>query len=117
MKKSVALKTTQRRKVSNLPRFWLQLYISGATLRSAQAIANIKAISEKRLSGRYNLEVIDIGQQAALARAEQIVVLPTLIKQLPLPTQRVIGNLSDTGQVLLALGLAPQEPDDTEPDR
>ena len=67
------------------PKYRLRLYVSGATPRSARAIANIKAIGDKRLRGRYELEVIDAYQQAELAREEQIVVLPTLIKSLPVP--------------------------------
>ena len=94
---------------SDPPRYRLRLYVSGATPRSARAIANIKAISEKRLSGRYDLEVIDAYQQAELARDEQIVVLPTLIKSLPSPLRRMVGDLSDEEQVLLGLGLDPEE--------
>jgi circadian clock protein KaiB len=110
--KSAPPKATRRGKVSDPPRFRLQLYISGATPRSIQAIANIKAISEKRLSGKYDLEVIDVGQQAALAREQQIIVLPTLIKRLPPPIRRIVGNLSDTDKVLVGLGLELEEPDD-----
>ena len=117
MKKPAGPKATRRGKVAEPPRFRLQLYISGATPRSAQAVATIRALTEKRLHGQYDLEVIDAGQQAALARDQQIVVLPTLIKHLPLPMRRIVGDLSDTGQVLLGLGLALEEPDDTEPDQ
>ena len=67
------------------PRYRLRLYVSGATPRSTRAIANIKAIGERRLHGRYELEVIDAYQQAELARDQQIIVLPTLIKSLPGP--------------------------------
>ena len=88
-----------------------QLYVSGATPRSAQAIANIKAIGQRLLQGDYDLEVIDACQQAELLRKQQIVVLPTLIKRLPLPIRRMVGDLSDTERVLLGLGL---DPDDSE---
>jgi circadian clock protein KaiB len=99
---------------TDAPRYRLRLYVSGATPRSTLAIANIKALAEKRLAGRYDLEVIDAYQQAELARAEQIVVLPTLIKSLPSPLRRMVGDLSDEEQVLVGLGLAPEEasPDD-----
>jgi circadian clock protein KaiB len=97
-------------------RLRLQLYVSGATPRSALAIANIKAIGEGRLHGHYDLEVIDACQQADLLRNQQIVVLPTLIKHLPLPIRRMVGDLSDTERVLLSLGLDPDEPDAIEPD-
>jgi circadian clock protein KaiB len=91
------------------PRYGLRLFVSGATPRSTRAIANIKALGEKRLSGRYDLEVIDAYQQAQLARDEQIVVLPTLIKSPPFPLRRMVGDLSDEEQVLLGLGLEPEE--------
>jgi circadian clock protein KaiB len=96
------------------PRFRLRLYVSGATPRSTRAIENIKAIGEKRLHGRYELEVIDAYQQADLARDQQIIVLPTLIKSLPGPLRRMVGDLSDEEQVLLGLGIDPEEasPDD-----
>jgi circadian clock protein KaiB len=96
-------------------RLRLQLYVSGATPRSALAIANIKAIGEGRLQGRYDLEVIDACQQGELLRNQQIVVLPTLIKHLPLPMRRMVGDLSDTEQVLLSLGLELDAPAETEP--
>jgi circadian clock protein KaiB len=96
-------------------RLRLQLYVSGATPRSALAIANIKAIGEGRLHGQYDLEVIDACQQGELLRNQQIVVLPTLIKHLPLPIRRMVGDLSDTESVLLSLGLDPDEPEATEP--
>jgi circadian clock protein KaiB len=91
------------------PRYRLRLYVSGATPRSMRAIENIKAIGDKRLQGRYDLEVIDAYQQAELARDQQIVVLPTLIKSLPGPLRRIVGDLSDEEQVLLGLGLGPEE--------
>lgn len=94
---------------SDPPHFRLRLYVSGATPRSAQAIANIKAIAEKRLAGRFELEVIDAYQQAELAREQQIIVLPTLIKSLPGPLRRMVGDLSDEEQVLVGLGLAPDK--------
>lgn len=92
------------------PRYSLRLYVSGATPRSAMAIANIKALGERRLSGNYDLRVIDAYQQAELAREDNILVLPTLIKTLPGPLRRLIGDLSDEEQVLLGLGLRPDEP-------
>jgi circadian clock protein KaiB len=91
------------------PKYRLRLYVSGATPRSARAIENIKAIGEKRLRGRYELEVIDAYQQAELTRDERIVVLPTLIKFLPSPLRRMVGDLADEEQVLLCLGLGPEE--------
>ena len=93
---------------SAAPTYRLRLYVSGATPRSMMAIANIRAIGDKRLAGHYELEVIDAYQQADLIRDQQIVVLPTLIKSLPGPLRRMIGDLSDEEQVLLGLGLVPE---------
>jgi circadian clock protein KaiB len=73
----------------------LRLYISGSTSKSALAIENIKWICEQYLKNRYDLEVIDIYQQPDLAREEQIVAVPTLIKRFPLPLRRLIGDLSN----------------------
>jgi circadian clock protein KaiB len=83
----------------------LRLYVTGLTPRSTQAIATIKAICEEHLAGRYVLEVIDIYQQPALAQGDQIVAMPTLIRRLPLPLRRLIGDLSDSDRVLLGLDL------------
>lgn len=85
----------------------LRLYVTGMTPRSAEAIASITAICEGRLKGRYELEVIDIYQHPTLARDEQIVAVPTLIKELPSPVRRLIGNLADHERVLLGLDLKP----------
>jgi circadian clock protein KaiB len=93
----------------------LQPYGSGATPRSALAIANIKAIAEGRLQGRYDQEVIDACQQDELLRNHQIVVLPKLIKHLPSPIRRMVGDLSDTESVLLSLGLDPDDADAIAP--
>jgi circadian clock protein KaiB len=87
-------------------RYRLRLFISGATPRSTQAIENIKAVAEKFLTGRYDLEVIDAYQQGDLLRDEQIVVLSTLVKDLPGPMRRLVGDLSDEDKVIIGLGLA-----------
>ncbi|MEG4959931.1 MULTISPECIES: circadian clock KaiB family protein [unclassified Microcoleus] len=86
----------------------LRLYIAGTTLQSVTALQNIKKICEKHLQGRYELEVIDIYQQTEAAIAENIVAVPTLIKQLPMPLQKIIGNLSNTEKVLMGLNLVPK---------
>jgi circadian clock protein KaiB len=83
----------------------LRLYVAGMTPRSTTAFAAIKAICEERLQGRYDLEVIDIYQQPGLAKIEQIVAAPTLVKKLPAPLRRLIGDLSTKERVLLGLGL------------
>jgi circadian clock protein KaiB len=91
----------------------LRLYIAGNSPRSAQAVANIREICESRLKGRYQLEVIDIYQQAALAKGEQIIAVPTLIKSLPHPLKRIIGDLSKTEKVIFGLDIL--ESDDNDP--
>src|SRR5512144_1271550 len=84
----------------------LRLYVTGTTARSARAIANVRKICEQHLKGRYRLDVIDLYQQPELAQAEQIIAAPTLIKELPLPVRRALGDMSKTERVLLVLGLS-----------
>jgi circadian clock protein KaiB len=85
--------------------FVLRLFITGATPNSVRAIANIKQICEEHLSNRYSLEIIDVYQQREIAAQEQLLALPLLIKKLPYPERRFIGDLSDTEKVLNGLGL------------
>ena len=87
------------------PDYILKLYITGASPNSAKAISNIKVICEKYLKNGYKLEIIDIYQQPAIARKEEIVALPLLVKSYPLPVKRLIGNMSDTEKVLKGLEL------------
>jgi circadian clock protein KaiB len=86
-------------------KYVLKLYISGVTPRSAKAVRNVKKICEEYLIGRYELAVIDIFQQPVLAKGEQIIAAPTLLKKLPLPVKRFIGDMTDTDQILLGLDL------------
>ncbi len=86
-------------------RYVLRLYITGLTPQSVRAIANVKEICEEHLQGRYKLEVVDLYQQPRLAEGEQIIAAPTLIKKLPLPLRRIIGDMSKTERVLLGLDL------------
>jgi len=83
----------------------LRLYVTGMTPRSTEAFASIKAICEEHLKGLYDLEVIDIYQNPTLAKDDQIVAVPTLVRLLPAPLRRLIGNLSDSERVLLGLDL------------
>jgi len=83
----------------------LILYIAGVTPRSTNAIINIKKICEKYLKGRYELEVIDIYKQPVLAKGEQVLAVPTLIKKLPLPLRKFIGDMSDTERILVGLDM------------
>ncbi len=85
----------------------LVLYVTGMTPRSARAVNNIRVLCEKHLPGRYQLKVIDIYQQPEIAREEQLVAAPTLIKKIPLPMRRLIGDLSSEARVLAGLDLTP----------
>jgi len=85
--------------------YHLRLYISGITPRSTAAIANLKVICEAHLPNRYKLEIVDIYQEPRLAKADQIVAVPTLVKLKPLPITRLIGDMSDTRKVLKGLNL------------
>ena len=90
-------------------KYVLRLYINGSTLKSTLAVENIKQVCEQHLNGRYTLEIIDICQQANLARDEQIVAVPMLIKRLPLPLRRLIGDMSNQEKVLFGLDLRVRE--------
>ena len=94
---------------SRQAKYVLRLYVSGSTLKSSRAVENIKRVCEQHLKNRYDLEVIDIYQQAKLARDQQIVAVPMLIKRLPLPLRKVIGDMSDQEKVLFGLDLRVRE--------
>lgn len=99
---------TFERKPSKKQVYVLRLYVAGLTARSRKAIENITAICEEHLQGRYDLEVIDIFRRPVLAREEQIFATPTLVKRLPLPLRRFIGDLSEKDKVLVGLDLRRQ---------
>ena len=86
----------------------LRLYVAGATPRSTEAILNIKKICEEHLLGHYELEVIDIYQQPVLAKGEQIIAAPTLVKKLPPPLRKFIGSMHDVDRILVGLDLKPK---------
>lgn len=88
--------------------FTLYLFVAGASTNSVRAITNVKHICETYLTGRYTLDVIDVHQQKQVAQQYQIIALPLLIKQRPLPERRLIGDMSDTDKVLRGLGLSDQ---------
>jgi circadian clock protein KaiB len=83
----------------------LRLYIAGQTSRSVAALANLRRICEENLAGRYRIEVIDLLQNPRLAQGDQILALPTLVRHLPPPLKKIIGDLSDTERVLVGLDL------------
>jgi circadian clock protein KaiB len=89
-------------------RYTLRLYVTGMTPRSRRAIESIKEICEEHLQGHYDLEIIDIYQRPTLAEGEQIIAAPTLIKVLPVPLRRLVGDLSDSERILLGLDLRPK---------
>jgi circadian clock protein KaiB len=106
--KAKAKAKAKRAKPAKVPEFILRLYVAGMTPRSRRAIANIKEICEERLKGRYHLQVIDLYQHPELAREEQIVALPTLVRKLPEPLRRMVGDLSNLDKVLVGLELQPK---------
>lgn len=85
----------------------LKLYVAGQTPRSVTAFANLKRLCEERLKGRYSIEVIDLLKAPQLARDDQIVAIPTLVRMLPSPVRKIIGDLSNTERVLVGLDLVP----------
>ena len=89
-------------------KYVLKLYVTGMTPRSARAVMNIRQILDEHLQGRYELEIIDIFQQPQLAQGEQIIAAPTLIKKLPLPIRKFIGDMSGTERILVGLDLKPR---------
>ena len=107
--KSIAEHLDQAASRPSQEHYVLRLYVTGMTPRSTRAVENVRAICEQHLQGRYDLEVIDIYQQPILAKGEQIIAAPTLIKKLPLPLRRVIGDLSNTERVLVGLDLRPRQ--------
>jgi circadian clock protein KaiB len=88
----------------------LRLYIAGQTSRSLAALANLKQICEEHLQGRYRIEVIDLLKQPQLAKGDQILALPTLVRRLPEPIRKLVGDLSDTERALVGLDLRPMRP-------
>ena len=103
LEKAVAKRQTER--------YVLRLYIAGLTPRSTLAIQNIRKLCEEHLGGRYDLQVIDVYQYPVLAEGEQIIAAPTLIKKLPLPLRRFIGDMSHTERILLGLDLRVKKTD------
>ena len=86
----------------------LRLYVTGTTGKSVRAIENVRRICEEHLAGTYELEVVDLYKNLPLARGDQIIAAPTLIKRLPLPLRRLIGDMSDESRVLVGLDVRPR---------
>ncbi len=89
--------------------FFLRLYVAGQTPKSIVAFANLKKLCDEHLAGRYQIEVVDLLENPQLARGDQILAIPTLVRKLPEPMRRIIGDLSNTERVLIGLDLLPRE--------
>jgi len=97
-------------KVKNKPETWhLRLYVAGQTPKSIAAFANLKKLCEEHLKGRYTIEVVDLLENPRLAKGDQILAIPTLVRKLPPPLRKIIGDLSNTERVLVGLNLYPGE--------
>ena len=92
------------------PEWQLRLYIAGQTAKSIAALANLKRLCERRLAGRYEIEVIDLLENPRLADDDQILAVPTLVRKLPKPIKKIIGDLSQTERILLGLDLHSAQP-------
>jgi circadian clock protein KaiB len=91
--------------------FWcLRLYVAGQSPKSLSALANLKILCEEHLPGSYEIEVVDLVEHPSLARSDEILAIPTLVRRLPPPLRKIIGDLSNTERVLVALRLQPQSP-------
>ena len=98
-----------------MDRYVLKLYITGQTPRSQRAIANLRQICDEELSGRYEMSVIDVLERPQLAEDEKILATPTVVKELPTPMRRIIGDLSDVESVLVGLDLRTYHDQSEEP--
>ncbi len=105
LKKSSAKKRPARTSRSDF--FILRLYIAGQTPNSVTAITNLKKLCEDKLKGKYRIEVVDLLEKPQLAKGDQIIAIPTLVRRLPPPVKKIIGNLSKTESVIVGLDLQP----------
>ena len=105
MKKTAAKKGTATASASEF--FRLRLYIAGQTPNSVAAIANLKKICEDKLRSKYRIEVVDLLEKPQLAKGDQIIAIPTLVRRLPPPVKKIIGNLSKAERAMVGLDLQP----------
>jgi circadian clock protein KaiB len=103
--KRAAKKARSKAPRKRSPEYLLRLYVAGHTPRAMKALANLEKICEEHLAGRYSIEVVDLLKNPALARGHQILALPTVVRQLPQPVKKVIGDFSDLERVLVGLDL------------
>ncbi|MCF6157525.1 MAG: circadian clock protein KaiB [wastewater metagenome] len=118
-KKTSAKKTSAKtgKKAGKERETWnLRLYVAGQTSKSLAAFANLKKICEEHLKGRYKIEIIDLFKNPKLARGDQILAIPTLVRKLPPPLKKIIGDLSNTERVLVGLDLSPRTDDEGIPE-
>ena len=106
--KTSAARATREPKAPRQPKWELRLYVAGQTAKSLQAFANLKQICEKHLGDRYRIEVVDLMKNPELAKGDQIFAIPTLVRKLPEPVRKIIGDLSNTERVLVGLDLRPR---------
>jgi len=107
-RKTVTRRPARSRPAKRRPKEWeLRLYVAGQTPRSMAALSNLKQICEEHLKGRYHIQVIDLLVNPKLSREDQIVAIPTLVRKLPVPMRRIIGDLSDRSRTLVGLQLRP----------
>jgi len=102
---SATASASPRQEAGAIPRFQLRLYIAGQTAKSVAAVANLQRICETHLAGQYSVEVIDLTQTPQLAAGDQILAIPTLVRRLPEPIKKIIGDLSNEERVLVGLDL------------
>ena len=103
--KTSAARATREPKAPRQPTWELRLYVAGQTAKSLQAFANLKRICEEHLGGKYKIEVVDLMKNPELAKGDQIFAIPTLVRKLPEPVRKIIGDLSNTERVLVGLDL------------
>ncbi len=102
-------KKTARKDKQNANETWeLRLYVAGQTAKSLTAFANLKKLCESHIPGRYHIEIIDLLKNPTLAKGDQILAIPTLVRKLPEPMRKIIGDLSNTERVLVGLDLRPR---------
>ena len=109
MTASKLVKRPAKKKAAPNPEYDLRLYVAGQTPKSLQAFSNLKRICEKHLAGRYRISVIDLLVSPQLAKGDQILAIPTLVRQLPQPVRKIIGDLSNIEKVLVGLDIRPQD--------
>src|SRR5579859_7994985 len=108
----LSLQEIAKRKAPGADEVWeLRLYVAGQTPRSITAFANLKKICEEHLAGRYNIEVVDLLKHPQLAAGDQILAIPTLVRKLPQPLRKIVGDLRDTERALVGLQLRPATPE------